>query len=55
MRIVNNRLVANPIEPRAAIAEYDADGRSTLRLTQGGWLFTDPSGVSQGRAAKVAS
>ena len=29
--LVNNRLVANPIEPRAALAEYDAaSGRTTL-------------------------
>src|SRR5438046_2504809 len=31
LEIVNNRLVANPIEPRAALAEYDAaSGRTTL-------------------------
>jgi carbon-monoxide dehydrogenase large subunit len=29
--LINNRLVANPIEPRAALAEYDAaSGRTTL-------------------------
>src|SRR5919106_3868379 len=44
VRIINNRLVANPIEPRAAIGEYDADGgQVTLHAcTQGGWLFTGP-------------
>ena len=44
VRITNNRLVANPIEPRAAIGEYDAaTGQVTLHAcTQGGWLFTGP-------------
>ena len=43
LRVVNNRLVANAIEPRAAIADYDAAaGTITLHTcTQGGWLFTD--------------
>jgi len=31
LELINNRLVANPIEPRAALAEYDAaSGRTTL-------------------------
>ena len=31
LELINNRVVANPIEPRAALAEYDrATGRSTL-------------------------
>ena len=31
LELVNNRIVANPIEPRSALAEYDpATGRSTL-------------------------
>jgi aerobic carbon-monoxide dehydrogenase large subunit len=44
VRIINNRLVANPLEPRAAIARFDpASGRVTLETcTQGGWLFTGP-------------
>jgi aerobic carbon-monoxide dehydrogenase large subunit len=43
VRIINNRLVANPIEPRAAIGEVAADGKVTLHAcTQGGWLFTGP-------------
>jgi carbon-monoxide dehydrogenase large subunit len=43
VRIINNRLVANAIEPRAAIGEYGADGQVTLHAcTQGGWLFTGP-------------
>jgi carbon-monoxide dehydrogenase large subunit len=43
LRVINNRLVANAIEPRAAIAEFDADaGTITLHTcTQGGWLLTD--------------
>ena len=43
LRVINNRLVANAIEPRAAIAEFDAAaGAITLHTcTQGGWLFTD--------------
>ncbi|HYZ26343.1 MAG TPA: xanthine dehydrogenase family protein molybdopterin-binding subunit [Geminicoccaceae bacterium] len=43
LRVVNNRLVANAIEPRAAIADFDAAaGTITLRTcTQGGWLLTD--------------
>lgn len=44
VRITNNRVVANSIEPRAAIGEYDAaTGNVTLNAcTQGGWLFTGP-------------
>ena len=30
LELVNNRLVANPIEPRAALAEYHASGKTTL-------------------------
>src|SRR6185295_15263366 len=31
LELINNRLVANPLEPRAALADYDAaSGRSTL-------------------------
>jgi aerobic carbon-monoxide dehydrogenase large subunit len=43
LRVVNNRLVANAIEPRAAIADYDAAaGTITLHTcTQGGWLLAD--------------
>ena len=43
LRVINNRLVANAIEPRAAIAEWDArTGPITLHAcTQGGWLLTD--------------
>jgi carbon-monoxide dehydrogenase large subunit len=43
LRIVNNRLVAVPMEPRSACAEYDTStGTWTLRTgTQGGWLVRD--------------
>jgi carbon-monoxide dehydrogenase large subunit len=41
LELVNNRLVANPLEPRAAVADYDpATGRSTLYTpTQGPHLI----------------
>ena len=43
LRVINNRLVANAIEPRAAIADFDAAaGTITLHTcTQGGWLLAD--------------
>lgn len=43
LRIVNNRIVVNSLEPRAARAEFDAaSGRWTLTTnTQGGWLLKD--------------
>ncbi|MGO8919949.1 MAG: xanthine dehydrogenase family protein molybdopterin-binding subunit [Stellaceae bacterium] len=44
LEIVNNRVVANSMEPRNALAEYDpATGRSTLyTTTQGPHLVRDP-------------
>ncbi len=43
LRIVNNRVVANPMEPRAAVAEFDvASGKLTVHeCTQGGWSHRD--------------
>jgi carbon-monoxide dehydrogenase large subunit len=43
LTVVNNRIVVNSMEARAAIAEYDAGaGRWTLYSnTQGGWLVKD--------------
>ena len=43
LRVVNNRLVAAPMEPRAACADYDPTTESwTLwTSTQGGWLVRD--------------
>jgi carbon-monoxide dehydrogenase large subunit len=56
LRVINNRLVANAIEPRAAIADYDAEaGAITLHTcTQGGWLLADIlAGALKIDAAKV--
>jgi carbon-monoxide dehydrogenase large subunit len=46
LTVVNNRIVASPMEARAALAEYDAaTQRWTLRTnTQGGWLIKDMLG-----------
>jgi carbon-monoxide dehydrogenase large subunit len=43
LTVVNNRIVVNSLEARAALAEYDAASeRFTLRTnTQGGWLLKD--------------
>jgi carbon-monoxide dehydrogenase large subunit len=46
LTVVNNRVVVNSMEARAALAEYDADAkRWTLRAnTQGGWLLKNQIG-----------
>jgi carbon-monoxide dehydrogenase large subunit len=43
LELVNNRIVANPLEPRAALAEYDAaSGRTTLYTpSQGPHIILD--------------
>jgi carbon-monoxide dehydrogenase large subunit len=43
IELVNNRVVANPLEPRGAIAEYDPNaGRLTVNTgTQGVWSLKD--------------
>jgi carbon-monoxide dehydrogenase large subunit len=43
LTVVNNRIVVNSMEPRAAIGAFDEDtGRWTLHAnTQGGWLVKD--------------
>jgi carbon-monoxide dehydrogenase large subunit len=43
LELVNNRLVCNPMEPRGAVAEWDAGaGKLTVHTcTQGGWAFRD--------------
>jgi carbon-monoxide dehydrogenase large subunit len=42
LRIVNNRLISNPMEPRAGLAEYD-QGKYTLQTcSQSVWLLRDP-------------
>lgn len=41
IELVNNRLVCNAMEPRAAVAEFQ-DGKLTVHTcTQGGWAFKD--------------
>jgi carbon-monoxide dehydrogenase large subunit len=50
LELVNNRLVCNPMEPRAAVAEWDAAaGRLTVHTcTQGGWAFRDTLAANLG-------
>ncbi len=50
LKLVNNRLIANPMEPRACVAEYDAGGDAlTLHAcTQGGHLWVDPVAAFMG-------
>ena len=42
LSIVNNRLISNPMEPRAAVADHSSDELTMHVCTQGGWLFLDP-------------
>ena len=39
LRIVNNRIIVNSMEARAAIADYDGDRWTLYTNTQGGWLL----------------
>ncbi|WP_159715765.1 xanthine dehydrogenase family protein molybdopterin-binding subunit [Geminicoccus flavidas] len=41
--LINNKVVANSMEPRACVAEWDAaEGKLTMHAgTQGGWMFQD--------------
>jgi carbon-monoxide dehydrogenase large subunit len=43
LELINNRLVCNPMEPRAAVAEWDAAAGSVTvhTCTQGPWAFRD--------------
>ncbi len=43
VELINNRLVCNAMEPRAAVAEFDkSSGKLTVHTcTQGGWAFRD--------------
>ncbi len=43
LTVVNNRIIVNSMEARAALASFDAEtGRFTLRTnTQGGWIIKD--------------
>ncbi|MGI9420564.1 MAG: xanthine dehydrogenase family protein molybdopterin-binding subunit, partial [Geminicoccaceae bacterium] len=48
LELVNNRLISNPMEPRAVIADYQ-DSELTMHVcTQGGWLFLDPLADAMG-------
>jgi len=40
--LVNNRLISNPMEPRAAVADFKESELTLHVCTQGGWLFLDP-------------
>jgi len=42
LQLVNNRLISNPMEPRAAVADFKGDELTMHVCTQGGWLFLDP-------------
>ncbi|MEC9346320.1 MAG: xanthine dehydrogenase family protein molybdopterin-binding subunit [Pseudomonadota bacterium] len=56
IRLVNNRLVSNPMEPRAAVADYDGEsGRSTLYVpSQGpGFMLGQLAGMLKVEPAKL--
>ncbi|MGI9508400.1 MAG: xanthine dehydrogenase family protein molybdopterin-binding subunit [Geminicoccaceae bacterium] len=42
LELVNNRLISNPMEPRAVIADFQESELTMHVCTQGGWLFLDP-------------
>ena len=48
LELVNNRLISNPMEPRAAVADYSGDELTMHVCTQGGWLFLDPLAAVMG-------
>ncbi len=52
LELINNRLVANAMEPRAAVAEFDkATGELTVQTcTQGPWAFRDTLAANLGLA-----
>ena len=43
INLINNKVIANSMEPRAAVCEWDAaNGKLTMHCgTQGGWMFQD--------------
>lgn len=50
IELINNRIVCNAMEPRAAVAEF-ADGKLTVHTcTQGGWSFRDTLAQNLGLA-----
>ncbi|MGI9452383.1 MAG: xanthine dehydrogenase family protein molybdopterin-binding subunit, partial [Geminicoccaceae bacterium] len=48
LELVNNRLISNPMEPRAVIADYQGSELTMHVCTQGGWLFLDPLAGAMG-------
>ncbi len=48
LELVNNRLISNPMEPRAVVADYQDSELTVHVCTQGGWLFLDPLAAVMG-------
>jgi len=52
LELVNNRLISNPMEPRAVVADF-SDAELTVHVcTQGGWLFLGPLAAVMGMDQK---
>ena len=54
LELINNRVICNAMEPRAAVSEYDATtGELTVHTTtQGGWPFRDTIAANLGMDAE---
>ncbi|MEM7045787.1 MAG: xanthine dehydrogenase family protein molybdopterin-binding subunit [Pseudomonadota bacterium] len=48
LELVNNRLISNPMEPRAVVADFQEAELTVHVCTQGGWLFLDPLAAVMG-------
>lgn len=48
LELINNRLISNPMEPRAAVADFSGNELTMHVCTQGGWLFLDPLAAVMG-------
>ncbi|MEZ5935967.1 MAG: molybdopterin cofactor-binding domain-containing protein, partial [Alphaproteobacteria bacterium] len=48
LSLVNNRLISNPMEPRAVVADFQESELTVHVCTQGGWLFLDPLAAVMG-------
>ena len=48
LELVNNRLISNPMEPRAVVADFQESELTVHVCTQGGWLFLDPLAAVMG-------
>lgn len=48
LELVNNRLISNPMEPRAVVADFKKAELTVHVCTQGGWLFLDPLAAVMG-------